>query len=336
MEKECPIHAPFLMDLLRELDAEETGFLSGVQQEKRIFFTSGAMDTIDWAKMPHPDWTVSLVRHPRFAPVPRHRHNFIELMYVCNGTVVHVINGKRVILSPGDILMLNQYTSHAVEAAGLEDIAVNVIIQPRFFDDIYEQAGKRTTLSDFIVSLIRDDMNCDQYLHYRTTHHLPIRHLMEILLCDNFPYEDGIAPRQGENNAHLNARLMDLLFYYLSRDLSGLYCDSPMNYDQVMLSTVNNYIEEQYATATLEELASMMNQSESTLSRQIKAVSGSTFKELLQAKRFRRAILLLRETNLAVSDIALAVGYENSSYFYRRFREIHHMSPKSYREQFRT
>lgn len=335
MEQDCPIHAPFLMDILREPTPEEADFLRGVQQERRSLFTSEAMETIDWARMPHPDWTVSLVRHPRFAPVPRHKHNFIELMYVCSGTVVHIINGRRVTMAPGDILMLNQYTSHAVEATGVEDIAVNFIIQSRFFDDIYEQAGKRTTLSDFIVNLIRDDMNCDQYLHYKTTHHLPIRHLMEILLCDNFPHMDGIAPRQGENNARLNTRLMDLLFYYLSQDLSDLYCDSPMNYDQVMMSTVNHYIEEQYATATLEELAVMLNQSESTLSRQIKAVSGSTFKELLQAKRFRRAMLLLRETNLAVSDIALAVGYENSSYFYRRFREIHNMSPKSYREQYR-
>lgn len=335
MEKECPIRAPYLMDLLRKITPEEEDALHGIQQETRPLFTSSAMDIIDYSQMPCPDWTVSLVRHPRFTPVPRHRHNFIELMYVCSGTVVHIINGRRVTLAPGDILMLNQYTSHAVETAGPDDIAVNFIIQPRFFDDIYEQAGKRTTLSDFIVSLIRDDMNCDQYLHYKTTYHLPIGHLMEILLCDNFPYEDGVAPRRGENSARLNTRLMDLLFYYLSQDLSDLYCDSPMNYDQVMMCTVNNYIEDQYATATLEELASMMNQSESTLSRQIKSVSGSTFKELLQAKRFRRAMLLLRETNLAVSDIALAVGYENSSYFYRRFREIHQMSPKSYREQYR-
>jgi AraC-like DNA-binding protein len=125
---------------------------------------------------------------------------------------------------------------------------------------------------------------------------------------------------------------MFLVFLYLSKDLSDLSCDSPVNFDQIMMSTVMNYIEHGYQTATLTELADIMNQSASALSRQIKVVSGSTFKELLQTKRFQRAVALLKETNLAVSDIALAVGYENSSYFYRRFREIYGISPKVYRE----
>lgn len=329
------IRAPFLMDMLRICNEEERQALRGARPNQRECYTSDAMDTIDCAHIPHGDWTVSVVRHPRFESIPRHRHNFIEAMYVCSGSITHIINDRRVTLEPGDILILNQYTHHAVERAEENDIAVNIVIHPRFFDDIYEKSGRRTTLSDFIVELIRDDMNCNQYLHYKTARHLPASHLMEILLCTNFPHEDDVAPRHEPEDARLNVRLMDLLFYYLSRDLSDLSCDSPMNFKQVMMTTVNNYIEEQYSTATLGELAGMLNQSESALSRQIKMASGATFKELLQAKRFRRAMVLLRETNLAVSDIALAVGYENSSYFYRRFREIHHMSPKSYREQYR-
>ena len=159
---------------------------------------------------------------------------------------------------------------------------------------------------------------------------------MEILLCTAFPYEDDVAPRNKKTDDDVNRSLMFLVIYYLSNDLTNLDNQGSYSYEQVMMRTVEEYIHSAYQTATLRELAEMLNQTESGLSRQIKTIFGATFKELLQAKRFERAILILQETNLAVSDIALAVGYENSSYFYRRFREIYRMSPKEFRERSRA
>ena len=41
------------------------------------------------------------------------------------------------------------------------------------------------------------------------------------------------------------------------------------------------------------------------------------------------------ETELPVNDIVTAVGYENNSYFYRKFRERYQMTPNAYRERYR-
>ena len=325
----CAIRDAMLMRQLCRETPEEIEFLrcgckTPLQPEHK--------NESDNARRMEQDRLIRVIRHPRFIPVSQHRHRFIEAMYVCSGTITHIINGKPVVLEPGDFLMLNQYTSHEILAAGESDIAVTFMIQPRFFEDTYELAAKRNVLSDFIVDLLRQEVNCNQYLHYKTYHHLPISHLIEILLCSFFPFEDEWNEQMIPAEDSLVKTLMFLVFLYLSRDLSALSCDSPMNFEQIMMTTVMNYIEKSYQTATLTELAEILNQSISSLSRQIKLVSGSTFKELLQAKRFQRAVTLLGETNLAVSDIALAVGYENSSYFYRRFREIYGISPKVYRE----
>ena len=326
-----------LMHILRQHTPEEEECLRGEKTSHFDKYASSRMDCLDYHKFPHGDQLVSAFKYPRFETIPRHKHNFIEATYVCSGRITHLIDGKEVRLEAGDFLMLNQHTSHEVRAAGEDDVAVNFIIQPRFFDDAYELAAKRNVLSDFIVDLLRQEVNCNQYLHYKTRHHLPVAHLLEILLVNFFPFDDGTdsAVNSGSNDEGLNKALMFLVFRYLSKDLSDLSVDAPMNFDQITLVTVMNYIEESYQTATLNELAEIMNQSVSALSRQIKVVSGSTFKELLQGKRFQRAVKLLEETNLAVSDIALAVGYENSSYFYRRFREIYGISPKLFRENAR-
>ena len=53
--------------------------------------------------------------------------------------------------------------------------------------------------------------------------------------------------------------------------------------------------------------------------------------ELLLQKSFNSAVVLLRETDLPVSAIISAVGYENTSYFYRMFTQRYCVSPKKYR-----
>lgn len=38
-------------------------------------------------------------------------------------------------------------------------------------------------------------------------------------------------------------------------------------------------------------------------------------------------------TDLPISDIIVAVGYENNSYFHRVFKERYHMTPRVFREK---
>ena len=59
----------------------------------------------------------------------------------------------------------------------------------------------------------------------------------------------------------------------------------------------------------------------------------AAFKALLLEKRLSKAAQLLRETKLSTQDIIFAVGYENTSYFYRAFRARFGLTPREYRAQ---
>lgn len=320
--------------LLAHTDSDEKALSSALESDD-WFYTSESKNTIDYASMPYGSETVSIVPHRRFVTIPKHRHNYVELMYVCKGKITHIIDGKEILLKAGDILMMNQYTDHEVCMAQEEDLAINLILQARFFDDTYRLMAEQNVLSEFLIELLRKDVNCNKYLHFNTFDHMPISHLIELMLYDFYARQQQIEQFTIPNNEGINKNLAFLLFYYLSKDLNSLNYGTPLNYEQILAQMVGRYIDENYQTATLRELACILNQSESALSRQIKTTTTMTFKELLQTKRFSRALKLLEETNLVVSDIALAVGYENSSYFYRRFREIYHTSPKEFRNSFR-
>lgn len=163
--------------------------------------------------------------------------------------------------------------------------------------------------------------------------HLPILNLMEVLFVSFFP-------RPGEERTQWSKEDLERvassclanIFFYLYKDLSAFCYNISLNYTQKVLHTMWTYIETNYKTANLKELAHQLNCSESTLSRNIYKMTGSSFLNHVQMFRFSKAANLLTCTSLPIADIAASVGYENFSYFYRKFREFYHCSPKKYRE----
>lgn len=330
--RDSVITAPFLLEQIKNWSPEDEYLLRQMLGQAPVLGQPAVQDS---ANAPMKGRLVGVLRHPRHVAIPPHRHSYVEMMFVCSGTVVHQIGGQQVTLHAGDFLLMNQYTTHSVLPCGENDVSVNFIIDPHFFDETYELAAQRTVLSDLFVELVRSSMHCNHYLHFEAGMNLPLCHLAEIMLCHFFPHNDEHSRCRAQDIDTINNHLMFLVFYYLTQDLEQLNDDAPFNYEKMLIETVEQYINKTYRTATLRELAGMLNQSESGLSRQIKLAIGATFKELLQGRRFDRALVLLVQTNLSVSDIALSVGYENSSYFYRRFREIYHISPKIFRSQMR-
>ena len=97
------------------------------------------------------------------------------------------------------------------------------------------------------------------------------------------------------------------------------------------INSAADTLEEKYRDGELSELAQMLHYDLHWLSRTIKRLTGKTYTELVQAKRMRQAAYLLQTSRLSVGDIALAVGYENISYFHRLFQKTYQMSPRKYR-----
>lgn len=276
---------------------------------------------------------VTVSRKPRYVPLPPHRTYLVELHYLVSGFAHVYMEKQKLTLKKGDILLPNQNTIYSMDALGDDDILLTFILKPQFFEDIFEQLRDNNQLTDFIEDMLRRKVSPNRYLHFINNDNLPIHNLIETMAFASFPELTDENILCGENPApEISNFLMRTLFVALSRNLSSVSEDSPMNYAEVLRHSVCRYIGEQYKTASLKELALVLNQSDSTLSRQIKRIFGLSFKELLLQKRFARAAFLLEQTNLPISDIAEAVGYENTGFFYRRFRQIYGNTPKNIRE----
>lgn len=61
---------------------------------------------------------------------------------------------------------------------------------------------------------------------------------------------------------------------------------------------------------------------------------GVTISHMLAQKRMQKAKILLRNSDLSVSEVAEAVGISNYNYFSRIFKKYHGISPSEYRKEF--
>ncbi|MBS5523275.1 MAG: helix-turn-helix domain-containing protein [Clostridiales bacterium] len=315
-----------LMSVLEQITGEEQAILDGRSQVSKALYTDCREFVIDSKKMLEKGKLMDIRTHTRFVHFPKHKHNYVEIIYMCSGETVHIINGAdRVVLHQGELLFLNQNCYHEIFPAGKEDIAVNFIVLPEFFDEAFKMMDDENILRDFIIGSLTKSPENASYLLFQVSDILPVQNLVENMVW-------SLVNKQ-PNRRQMNQITMGLLLLSLVNASDRIFYGQGNPSDRQDVLRVLRYIESNYRTASLQELAEMMNESFYQLSRFIKKHTGHTFKELLLIKRLNQAAYLLGTTRLPVADIIYHVGYDNTSYFHRVFKERYKMTPREYRER---
>lgn len=314
---------PQIYEQLKAITEEEAEILRGRREIDKERYTSASALVVDSRKLLDSGKLIQIRPHTRFIYFPRHTHNYVEVIYMCSGTTTHIVNGDTVLLGQGELLFLSQKAVQEILPAGAEDVAVNFIILPEFFDQALYMIGAGDNLiRKFLVGCLRDEEKDIGYLHFKVSDVLPIQNLVENLLwtlMNNQP-----------NKRSINQFTMGLLFLQLI-NYTDKVAVGREHQEQEMMLNVYRFIEEHYKEVELSELACELGYDLYFLSRRIKKLSGRTYTELVQSKRLSQAQYLLENTNLSVADIGQAVGYDNLSYFHRIFRNKYGISPGQWR-----
>lgn len=310
-----------LMERLREITCEEQAFLDGSTTIQRELYMASADNTINAAKLLAAGKRITVRANTRFIDFPEHTHDYVEMVYMLSGSTVHVVQGKELVLRQGELLMLGQQVTHSVKRAGKDDVGVNFIVLPDFFDTTLTALGQeQTPLRRFLVSCLCGGIGAG-YLHFSVAGVRPVENLIENLLLTLME----VTP----NRRKTSELTMALLFLQLMGHTGTLQSSTP---EDTAVFQVLQYVETEYVRASFSFLCEQLHYDPSWLSRKIKKETGRTFTELVREKRLSQAAFLLRSTDARVSDVALAVGYENISFFHRIFFDAYGMNPKAFRE----
>lgn len=308
---------------LKKITPEEKRILSGEQGIEKKLYMSAETDIIDAKKLLGSGKMIQVRAHTRFVHFPKHTHNYIEVIYMCSGSTRHIINGEEVVLKQGELLFLNQKVTQEIYPAGEGDIAVNFIVLPEFFDyGLKMMETEENLLRGFIIDCLRGENETNGYLHFKVADILPVQNLVENLIWT-------IMNKQ-PNKRSINQATMGLLFLQLMNHMDKLETDESGE-QQKLIINVLSYIEARYRDGELSELAGSLHYDIYWLSKEIKKRTGKTYTELVQAKRLSQAAYLLNTTAMSVMEVAMAVGYDNISYFHRIFQNKYGMTPRKFR-----
>jgi AraC-like DNA-binding protein len=101
----------------------------------------------------------------------------------------------------------------------------------------------------------------------------------------------------------------------------------------VAIWKARKYIEEHAEEELpLTKIAKVVNMNASYLSENFKKVTGMNLVQYIARTRFANACHLLRNSNLRISEIAFAAGFQSLSQFNRVFKKFSGKSPTQYRE----
>ncbi len=310
-----------IINSLLEKTKEENKILKSGSKIDRSIYMQSEKNVINAEKLLSQGKLITVRPHTRFVHFPEHTHDYIEAIYMCKGKTEHIINGEHITLREGELLFLSQNAKQEIMPAGDNDIAVNFIILPEFFDKtLLMLESEETPIKRFVIDCILNKESSTPYLHFKVADILPIQNLVENLVWTLLNNQ--------QNKRSINQTTMGLLLLQLMNHTDTL---NYINRDEQIIMQVLGYIEEHYKNGSLSELANTLHYDFTWLSREIKRRTGKTYTELLHNKRMSQAAYLLKNTHINIDEIAVQTGYENISYFHRLFYKTYNKTPREYR-----
>ncbi len=257
-----------------------------------------------------------------------HTHEFNELVFVFSGAGIHKVDNERYPLTRGDVFVMHGSHFHGFEETNHLHLKM-ILFSPAFFQNfskrIYDLPGFQTL-----------------FVHeprYRKNHKFKSKLRLTPEQLNNIGHIFNIIEENQENKPLGFQAVVEYLFGYMTVLVCRYYSESTSSKPKALLrlSPVITYIEEHFNDPILiSELAKKTYMAESSFRRIFKQITGLSPIDYIIRFRIEKAVeMMTNKTEDLVINIATTVGFENSSYFTKKFKSIMGTTPIAYMKKLR-
>lgn len=233
-----------------------------------------------------------------------HYHSHYEIYYLRKGKAKYFIDNITFDINEGDMVLIPPYVIHRtayIEGGELERLLITFTL------DFMEKNEDDAVFKCFDRYCIK---KADVY-----------KSLINSIEAEN--------TNSDEFSDELIKNYITTLLIRLSRitEKNSFEIDAPS-----FIQKITEYITENYSTEiTLDELSTRFSVSKSHLSRQFKAITGFGLNEYITIVRVKNAERLILTTDLSMTEIATACGFNDSNYFSSVFKKLKGIPPLKFR-----
>lgn len=253
---------------------------------------------------------------------PTHWHEEMEVIRVQSGRGLVFIDGKRLEVSQGDILIVSPYLLHSIARLEHESMSIESVV---FNLRMLESSLADACTVKFLAPLVNRTHLCKHIIRRDEPHYGVFNDNMTTLLmaCND---------RQEGYELAVKANLMWLFYHLYNKGMvRRKTVEDEEKYSDV-LKTALDYIQNNISVAlTVGDIATACGYSETYMMKLFKRMTGNTCVEYINSYRLKECAERLLNTNEKVLDIAYAFGFNNISYFNLQFKRAYGMTPKEYR-----
>jgi len=259
-----------------------------------------------------------------------HKHDFIEIAYVIDGSGIHVVGESEYEISKGDLFIINYDVPHGFLPKNGEDsgpITYNCVFMPEFLDSsLFSSNHFQDITSSFLFkSLFPDDCQPTPDLKLHGVEFNEIGHIFSKMYSEYKLMHKGYCDI-------IRAYLIELIvkiFRYIDLDKKK----KPVSKNIDIVNKAIDYLKHNYnSDVKLEDLAMKSFISKNYFTRLFKDVTGINFSDYVQQLRIDEARNLLKNTDMKVIDIASQVGFKDLKFFYEVFKKITGKTPGDFRK----
>ncbi len=262
-----------------------------------------------------------------------HRHEFVELLYVAEGSFDQVLLGERRHFLPGTFVITDQNCEHS-DYIKADDAAVLFLqIQPDYLDELLRSYPKTDELHRFLLHALYQQKREQSFLALSYApdgiasgaYDAQAPFLLEQLVREDLLRQPGYE--------HIRRGLLIRLLQRLCTDYTSVrHSSTREGREKALLYELERFIRLHDADVTIRDLEQAFHYHRNYFNLLLQKYRGQTFQKYVQQVRMDHARQLLEETALPIRQVALAVGYENTSHFYRLFKERFGIPPQQVRD----
>ena len=260
-----------------------------------------------------------------------HRHGFFEIIYVLEGSGIHIINDNHFAFSKADVFLLTPDDVHTFQIADPTTFCIIDFTKSFFSKDVHK-SGEKADVSDFFKRL--------EYIFHN--HHnvkgniitKKDRQVFEALL-------QQLLKEQQENQLFreiITQNIVFLLLHLMARNIqqnisTHVLQQDPKSKVHEITAFIQQHIYNKEAIK-LEKLAANFHKTSDHLNRYFKQQTGSTIKEYISKYKMSLVQTRLKHSNLTISQIADELGFTDESHLNKVFKISFGMTVSQYRKAY--
>lgn len=256
---------------------------------------------------------------------PYHRHTFLEIAYVEEGSALHYFDNRSVIVKKGDYYAIDYHEVHKYSPNGNDNFKIiNCLFRPEFIDvSLKHCKGFSDLVSNYLIKF--------EYARLKTIPTKIVYHDEngEVYALFKKMYREFFdkKPRYQEI---IRCHIIELIIITLRK----IY-EETENQTSPLVAKVLGYIDKNYnKPITLSKISAALGYSLPYLSSLFGKEMSVSFGTYLQKKRIEQACHMLANTHTEVSEISNLVGYSDVKHFRAVFKRMVGKSPSEFRGQY--